>query len=209
MMARFVSGLDWSGDSGDPRRTPGKSPLLVLAIAHLAVADWELLEASIARVRIRRWLPADFAFHFHRMSLQVREAMFDELVAIPDHAHALVIDKRLWSRNHVSRTRGDDRLQTSIVELICRCPDDLVANQDLLIDYPKAENAKIIEIKRNLKRALAAHGRTSFRAVKPAPDTGATGALIQVADVIAGALQDAPNRGPPYLHRLRERITLV
>lgn len=97
----------------------------------------------------------------------------------------------------------------SIVELVSKCPDEFVAGQGLLVDVPAKETVVISAIRDSLRRALASSGRRSFGKVKPCPDHRADGIVVQVADMLAGALQDQAAMEGPYLTPLARRITLV
>jgi len=205
-----VSGLDWSGDAGDPKKTPGLSPLLVTAVVHLDVENWELLEAALAGARRIRSLPPDYVFHFSGSRPQIREALFKELKRVPLSAHGRVFDKNLWAQSYFRRTNGIARIQAEIVELMIHCPDHLIGGQTLLIDGEKSETKLIAPIKTELNRRLVIGRRASLRRVKTCPDDHQSqGAIIQVADMIAGALHDAGSVAGPYLAGFESKITLV
>lgn len=206
---RITSGLDWSGDAGDPKKTPGMSPLLVTAVVHIDVEDWDSLEQALAEARRTRSLPANYVFHFSGSRPKIREAFFDEIKGVPLFAHARLLDKRLWTRSYLQATTGDDRIQAEILELLLQCPDTCIGGQTLLIDGSRREARKIAPLKTALSRALTTRGRDGLRRVKACPDSHPTqGALVQVADMIAGALHDAGNITGPYLSGLGVRITL-
>lgn len=205
-----VSGLDWSGDAGDPKKTPGVSPLLITAVVHIDIENWELLEEALAKVRRKRSLPPNYVFHFSGSRPQIREAFFDELTRLPLSAYGRVFDKNLWTQSYIQRTRGNARIQTEIVELLIRCPDHLIGGQMLLIDGQKSETSLIAPIKTELNRRLAIAGRASLRKIKACPDDHPSeGAIVQVADMIAGALHDAGSVAGPYLAELESKIALV
>jgi hypothetical protein len=205
-----ISGLDWSGDAGDPKKTPGLSTLLVTTVVHLDVEDWGLLEAALVEARRKRSLPPNYVFHFSGSRPQIREAFFDELKRVPLSAHGRVFDKNLWAQSYYRETSGLARIQAGIVELMVRCPDHLIGGQTLLIDGKKSETKLIAPIKTELNRRLAIGGRTSLRRIKACPDDHQSqGAIVQVADMIAGAVRDAGSVTGPYLSGLESKITLV
>lgn len=206
----IVSGLDWSGDPGDPRKVPSMSPRFVTVVVHVERAEWHQLEAALATARRRRKLGNEFVFHYGRCRPVVRESFFVELRNVPFTAHARIIDKRTWPHEVIRATSGDERIQSEIVALLLRCPDDVVAKQILLVDSPKTEMKRILTLKTSLNRALSANGRIGFRLVKPCPDHHRSqGAVIQVADMIAGALHDAGDTGSAYFDGLRKKIHIV
>lgn len=206
----MISGLDWSGDAGDPRKAPHQSARLVTVVAHVDVAEWERLESALERARRARRLPADYVFHFSGSRPQVREVFFNELGSVPFSAHARVLDKTLWTLEYLKSSDGLTRIQREIVELLIQCPDAVVGRQTLLIDDERSKQRMIAPIKTDLNRRLEASGRPGLRKVKTCPDHDPSlGAIIQVADMIAGALHDAGSIAGPYLPRLRRCIDLV
>jgi hypothetical protein len=205
-----ISGLDWSGDAGDPRKTPALSPYLVTAVVHLQSDHWEALEEALARARRRRSLPTNYVFHFSGSRPQIREAFFDALHGVPFSAHARVVDKRHWTSAYLAETTGDARIQAEIVELIARCPDFLISKQTLLIDGHKRDAGKMVPLKTEINRRLTVAGKAGIRKVKVCPDDHPSqGAIVQVADMIAGALRDIGGARGPYLSSFSSKITLV
>jgi hypothetical protein len=205
-----VSGLDWSGDAGDPKKTPGASPLLITAVVHIDIENWELLKEALAQARRNRSLPPNYVFHFSGSRPQIRAAFFDELKRLPLSAHCRIYDKNLWTPPYIRSTRGIARIQAEIVELMIRCPDHLIGGQTLLIDGNTSETKLMAPIKTELNRRLAIGGRASLRKVKACPDDHPSeGAIVQVADMIAGAVHDARSVAGPYLSGLESKITLV
>ena len=205
-----VSGVDWSGDAGDPRKVPGSSPRLITVVAHVERSDWPVFEIALAAARRQRGLGESFVFHHGKCRPVIRQAFFDELRNVPYSAHARIVDKRTWPVEFIRRTSGDERIRSEIVALILTCADDVIGGQILLVDCPKAEMRNVIAIKTAINQALATHGRAGLRLVKPCPDHHRSqGAIIQVADMIAGALHDSGDTSSPYLHSLRGKIQLV
>ncbi|MCC7022109.1 MAG: hypothetical protein IT338_04740 [Thermomicrobiales bacterium] len=96
------------------------------------------------------------------------------------------------------------------MELLYRCPDRFIAGQTLLIDGKRDEMTVMSRIKTDLNRRLAAGGRESARKIRACSDDHPTrGTIIQVADMVAGALRDVGGVTGPYLSGLVGRIRLV
>ncbi len=206
----MISGLDWSGDAGDPRKSPNASPLIVTAVIHIDTEHWGRLEEALAAARLRRALPPNYVFHFSGSRPQIRDAFFDELKEVSFRAHARVIDKRMWTPIYLRETTGDERIQSEIVALLFQCPDRVISDQTLLIDGAKNEARKVVRIKTELNRMLSHAGRSGMRKVKSCPDTHQSqGAIVQVADMIAGALHDAGSVSGRYLSRFSSQLVLV
>jgi len=203
----IYSGIDWSGDAGDPRKS-GLSPLLVTAIAHIDGNQLPLLHEVLDRVRADRGLSAGFAFRYSASSDRVRAAFFSEFRNVPMSARAMIVDKRRWGPERY-RSRGYERIDECIVSLVCACPPEMIAGQVLLIDQPRKETAAVTRTATAVKRGLRGIGVHPYPQIKPVPDHRAQGSIVQVADMIAGALHDAGAVEGPYLASLRGRIVLV
>jgi hypothetical protein len=206
----IVSGLDWSGDGGDPRKTPGSSPLFVTVVVHIVETDWHLLETVFEDVRRQRSLPSNYSFHFSGSRPQIRDAFFRSLRTVPIHVHARIADKRQWMPAYMLQTSGEARIQAEIVQLLIQCPDHCISGQTLLIDGSRRDAKKSASIKTDLNRRLSSLGKSGIGKIKLCQDDHPTrGAIIQAADMFAGALRDAGNVNSPYLNGFGSRITLV
>ena len=203
----IYSGIDWSGDVGDPAKS-SLSPLFVTVIAHIDGQDLPLLAQTLDGVRAARGLPPRFAFRYSSSSERVRAAFFAAICHVPITARASIIDKRTWGPA-TFRSRGWDRINQCIADVVCGCPPELIAGQVVLIDQPKHETAAVRGTAATLKRALQGVGIAPFPQIKPCPDHRAQGLVIQVADMVAGALHDAGGVTGAYLAPLAGRITVT
>jgi len=204
-----VSGIDWSGDAGDPDRTPGRSALLIVVSAQLATDRVPDLAGAMEDVRRTRRLPDGFTFRYSSCRPSIREAWFARVPSIPVEVTALVIDKRNWNRDYMRRTTGDDRVLHGVVKVVLAMPARHVAGQRLLIDYPSRERRKVDAIARAIASACRAGGQQSFSAVRPCPDDRRDGDIVQVADMIAGALRDRDRSGTALLASFGNRVKVV
>jgi hypothetical protein len=205
----YRSGLDWSGDAGDPTKQ-GASPTIVFAIAHIDESRLEQIELNLRTVRQSRGLPPTYAFKYHRLQgrPELRAAFFAGIGDLSISATVLVVDKSAWPENFRRTTRGPDRITKYIADLIRGCADGFVVGHTLLIDGEKDETPTLTAARNAVSRAMEATGRRSFRKVKMSTDDSAGGEIIQVADMIAGAIRrhgvDAAE-----LRSLRRRITII
>jgi hypothetical protein len=182
----FRSGLDWSGDPGDPAKA-GSSRDLAIAIVHVQESDLDRLERSLASVRLERGLPPDYPFKFKNAREAIRAPFFRAMRDCPVTVHLLHIDKRQWPRSFLTSTRGADRINHSIVELIRRCAAEFVGGQVLLIDGKKDETPTLEMARKALRQAMSEQRRDSFRKVRMIADDRE--AVIQVADMFAGLIR--------------------
>lgn len=204
----IYSGLDWSGDPGDPAKSE-RSPFLVIVIVHLDGDHLGMLDAALARARRSRHLSPRFSFRYSGARPEVRSALFAEVGTVEWSAQALIIDKRAWGPAYLRGSRGRDRISDGIVTLVLRCADHLVAGQVLLIDAPREEISTINETRDVLRNALAGAGRRSFGKVKPRQDNRPDGGIVQLADMVAGVLHARERLDDPLLAPIRDRVTLV
>jgi hypothetical protein len=90
------------------------------------------------------------------------------------------------------------------------CPDGITCGQTLLIDGEKLRGGKIPAVKTQLNKELAFRGRGGMRKVKFCPDHQLShGPIIQAADMITGALNDAWALDGPFLSYVKQKIVLV
>ncbi|HEY7033902.1 MAG TPA: hypothetical protein VH482_21370 [Thermomicrobiales bacterium] len=203
----FRSGLDWSGDAGDPAK-PGSQAYLVFAVAHIAEGDLGRLDAALRDVRRARGLPGNYPFKYKKARPDIRQTFFAALGDIPCLAHILIVDKRLWTPSYLRSTRGTDRINHAMVELIRGCSHEFIGGQVLLIDGARDELPTLRMARQALSRAMSERGGNAFKKVRMCSDEDPDGSILQVADMIAGVLRDQ-GLNSPLLDRLRDRLTLV
>lgn len=187
---RFYTALDWSGDPGDPTKPSVYDPFLVLAAIHVAAEDVAILQQVVAEANRALRQPDRRPFKHVGASARARQVFFEAVGRAPFAAHVLFIDKRRWGDAERVLT-GEQRLRDSICRLVAAMPDEVVAEQRLLIDRPRTELQSVRDIGTAIRQTLRANGRASFKAVKPCPDApDPMGVLVQVADMIAGQIHE-------------------
>lgn len=206
----ILSGLDWSGSPGDPRRTPGCNPRFVIVAAHVRVADVANLDGALAALRGTLRLPPNYFFKHQGAADRTRREFFSTVQGVPFTAHARVVDKMAdLDIGYFARTTGPEQITEAIVGLVCGCPDRLVADQTLLIDLPRSELPFIRELRTALRRALRGNARRSFQKVTPCPDHRVDGSIVQLADMIAGEIHERGRITGPYLDLVMQMIEVV
>ncbi len=113
----IYTGLDWSGDPGDPVRRPGVSSLLLVVAASLADDQLAMLRAGLAKGREERRLPEYLPFKHLTSKQGVRQAFFEEVSRLPIRIHAKIVEKREWSREYLAATDGLTRIVDAIIDL--------------------------------------------------------------------------------------------
>lgn len=208
-MINYQSALDWSGDPGDPSRSPGSTPNLALVVVTFAVYAIPSLHDCLRRVRETRRLHADYQFHHVSSKEGVREGFFRELAKVDLRIFARTVDKKLWDQAYLTRTNGATRLMSELVLLIKSLPDDIVTDQQLLIDLERRDQGLLRMLRQEIRRTLAFENRRGFQSIKACPDHQKQGGqLVQVADMIAGEIR-REGIGSPCLAPISANIILI
>lgn len=202
----IVSGIDWSGDPGMSR---GASSLMAFAIVHCNEHELPDVDTALALARLRLGLPANYVFKYQAAALRTEAAVFAAIAELPISVHVRLIDKSAIGSRPMTPAWGKERIRMHVAELVEACPDRLVADQSLRIDLPRSELREITLISTEMRRRLRAAGRASFGKVRPCPDDSVDGAIIQLADMVAGEARERAGLHGPFLPSLTSRIQLV
>ena len=205
---RIVTGLDWSGDAGDPAKSPGQS-LLVFAAVHVRDSDVGLVQTNLAGVRRRLGVPHEYVFKHAGSSDKTKAATFQAIAQMPVSMTVLSIQKAEWESTYLKRSTGIDRINDAIMELVCRLPDSLVEDQFLLIDLPRGELQTIKDLRVAIRKVLYGSGRRSFKNVRPRPDHRDETATIQIADMVAGEFRKQGACTGPHLSVIASKMTVL
>lgn len=205
----IYTGLDWSGSPGDPKKVPGANPWLALVAVHVEESALPDLRTALAQARIELRLPEDYPFKHLASSPRTRTAFFAAMRRLPLAVHAHLIDTRDWDALYLKESRGPDRIADGVIDLILACPDSVVAGQTLLVDLPRRELRVVRDLRTAIRMALRGARRRSFATVQPCPDHRESGAIVQVADMVAGELREHGGVAGPYLDIVRARIDLI
>jgi len=182
----FVSGVDWSGDPGNPLK-PGSSSRLTLAMATVRQDDLTELVSGLDQIRSSLGWAGSTPFHFMDSDDRSRRAFFSGMVRLPVMGHVRVVDKQAWYET-VPRPRPSDLLDLALLELIAGAPVHLVSGQVIQVDRPRSESTLVRESRAFIRRALADIGVRPGPDLRPVPDRRPDAQLIQVADMIAGVV---------------------
>ncbi|GEM_PF-2263724 len=208
---KYLSALDWSGDGGDPAKTPGLPPLLVIVTVTLDVDDAKpRLHNALSRARRERNLPETHCFHHVSSKPAVTQAFFRALQPLPICVTASLIDKHQWDRTYIRSTTGNDRVISEIVKHVCNLPATTVAGQQLIVDLESQDTKLLDALRKSIRHAMRLEGRRSFADIRACPDRRRTlGDVIQVADMIAGQLRKHRAIDGPHLPLIKDRIVIL
>ena len=120
-----------------------------------------------------------------------------------------MLNKAVWSAQYVSGSSGTDCICDGIVTLLAGCPRGVIAGQKLYIDIPRGEVAVVERYRTTLRQAMRRAKQPVFRDVKPRPPDARNGAVIQIADMIAGEVREHGGMAGPYLPSLRAQISVI
>lgn len=199
------TGIDWSGDPGDP---PGSPRYLCMAAVHADATEAARIGVAIDRLKLGWSWPADKRLKHLGASGRTHADVFRVLGSLDWSANVLLVDKARRPPWFVSAARGDARIAQAVGRLIACCPDSLVANQVAQVDLPRSELTLVRDHRRAIKTELRATGKTSFRTYDPRAKGTLAWVLIDIADFIAGEVAEQIGLAGPYLPALASRITI-
>lgn len=189
MPQRFLTGLDWSGDPGDPRKTNRLNTRIVVATCTVDLGQHELLDAELHAVRRHFGFEARHVFRHADSRPSDREVFFRAISEMPIGVACICIDKRAWSSDYLKSTTGPERIRHMIERLVLQIDEAHISGQKLLVDMTRDEKSFVTRIRQDLTAALKTEGRSSFSKVVARPDHRPDAAVIQVADMFAGEVR--------------------
>lgn len=200
-MARY-SGVDWSGTL---RSRPGNR--LAFAAVHMdSETRFGQLEDELLAVKRALRLPEDYVFKHDSASPLVKERIFSALDRLAFSCHVLFLEEQAWRAANPG-VEGDGLLRNAIVKLVIACPDAIVGRNVLLIDPPSTRFVN--DSKTPISRAFRAENRSGYKRIRDLKDTHPEGAIIQVADMIAGEARHCGRLSGPYLSKLIAKATWI
>jgi hypothetical protein len=177
------------------------------------VASEDLQHLDRALTVARRNMDRDESFVFKHLGAKprVHREFYDAIAAIASfQAHVYRFDRSRWRQPYFRSTHGDPCICDGIITIVKACPPYLVANQLLHIDLPRKPEGHIVAAYRTaIRKELRTAHLKSFADVRPRPDNRRDGAIVQVADMIAGEVREFAGPGGPYLPRFGGRIVYI
>ena len=202
----IYSGLDWSGSPGEVH-----GDVVVFAVVHFSDAALSTLSSALQDAREALGIPPDYVFKNNGTGPRTREGFFHALGPLDFSANVHVLDKRRWAETQHGKLSGPNCIRDGIVSLVMACPEDVVARQVLYLDIEPSQHKEITRLKTEIRQALrgARPRRVGFADVRGCEDHRNQGAIIQVADMLAGQVNDHGGIAGPHLPALGRKITLV
>jgi hypothetical protein len=199
------TGIDWSGSPG---RVHG--PSIVFAAIHIDGFAMATLNKELTTARLLLGRPPDFVFSHTEASPDTHRRFYAALSHMPFEADTYALDKATWHQTFGGKgSRGSDCECDGIIRLVMACPALLTAGRMLYLDLPrkKPQRKRIEAIRTAIRKAMRGAQRATFEDVQGRPDDSGDGAIIQVADMIAGEVREhgalASPHLPPFAYRIR------
>lgn len=188
-MIRFVSGVDWSGDPGDPKKAVRENQLLVMCACHVQKGELEQASARLAHLKAKLDLASDHVFKHVRSKPATRQAFYRAVGETSLAFSVLVIDKSKWSTEYLAATTGRVRMLDALCDLLVECPEEFIAGQVLVVDAHRSETRFNNDLAVTMRATLRTRGVVSFKKISAVPDHRHDALLIQAADMMAGEVR--------------------
>lgn len=168
------------------------------------------LESALVDLCTQNGYSDSYVFHHTHCKANVRSEFLTAVSRIEFDAWGLTIDKaNRWRETFRPSDFGEQRLIDSLIELLGFLPPARNNRTSLLLDIPKSENRRVQQWGQAVRQWHRSCGIETFVRVKSQTDTGRGGRIIQLADMLAGAL-NLEMRGELVLtERLRTRIHVI
>ncbi|HEY8746036.1 MAG TPA: DUF3800 domain-containing protein [Chloroflexota bacterium] len=194
--------MDESGDPGFAFQR-GSSRYLVLAL--LLVDDPIPLHQAVHDLRLALGLPERQEFKFAATSNQWRRAFFVAIRPYPFRAYSLVLDKRRWPAAYPSQRR---QLYPELVESLLAFVGEQLRDALLVLDEAVQSGERQARFATALRHTL--HSTGTQPVARVVQHRSHSDNLIQVADMVAGAVARAYERGDTqYSQLLRRKLEVL
>ena len=203
----MLTSVDWSGDAGSHSDGPNQPGFLALAFVSIEEEYLEVLGAALGEVRARNSFQPDHVFEHLKSTEAVKRDFCRALSTSEIQVRVLLVDKsRDWPES-VWKLKGNERLVHCLAEGSGRLPAVVVNRQTLLLDLDQKKDGKFAtQIIKAVHRSTRGVEKPGFRRIKCCPDSDPTlGDIVQVADMVAGAVRRSRTTSPsdqPELRRL-------
>lgn len=198
----IYSGVDWSGNSDDA--------LLVIAMVHIEGGDISELDRELDLTRKNLGRDSTYVFKHLAAKRNTHGVFYQAIRRIESfQAHVLMMNRRAWNLSASKPSHGDHYVCDGIVAMAKACPAHLVDGQMLYLDLPREEKRIVDAIRTEVRKAMRSSRQGSFKDIRPRPDSRSDGAIVQVADMIAGEVREYAGIGGRYLPSLGSRITMI
>ena len=189
-------------DSGDPgfKFDKGSSRFFVIACCVFETAEAAELTSERFRSMLRQFLSRDKAeFKFSRSRQDIHRLLLAELVGLPFHIHAVLIDKRAMVPHLGDRGPGD-LYRSAIARTLSSVqysPSGLVVFLDGRGDKSYIQGTRVL-----FSQQLSRHGDNRIRKLRSIDSRSSP--LIQLADLFAGTIRRSADESDGLYRRLLE-----
>ncbi len=204
----YYTGVDWSGDPGIPSERSASSTQIVFAFVTIGAGERDHLHEVLEALRRKHRKTSKFIFHYVDCPTDIANAFFDSIGVVEFQMRIGIVDKgRDWTTPDIAARKGHDRLIDALVSYAALVPPPLVSGSILLIEAPKSERKFGLSVRRAIRAEFGQQGRECFRDIRPSPDgNNPDGEVIQVADMVAGAVRRAGVVANPQIRMLERRL---
>jgi hypothetical protein len=204
----YYTAVDWSGDPGIPSANSGSTAQLVFAFVTIEATEREHLHAALEAVRRKHHKTDRFVFHFVDCPTDIASSFFHAVGAVELQVRIGVIKKdHDWTHTDFLARTGQQRLLDSLVGYSILVPTALVSGSTLLIDAPRTEKKFVLTSRRAIRTPFHQMNLGCFRDIRPCPDgNDPDGEVVQVADMVAGAVRRAGTMANPHIRLLERRL---
>ena len=189
-------------DSGDPgfKFDKGSSRFFVIACCVFETAEAAELTSERFRSILRQFLSRDKAeFKFSRSRQDIHRLLLAELVGLPFHIHAVLIDKRAMVPNLGDLGPGD-LYRSAIARTLSSVqysPSGLMVFLDGRGDKSYIQGTRAL-----FSQQLSSHGDNRIRKLRSIDSRSSP--LIQLADLFAGTIRRSADESDRFYRRLLE-----
>lgn len=204
----IYTAVDWSGDPGIPSRKSAASEQLVFAFVSINADEREHLHRALEDVRKQHRKTDGFIFHFVDCPPDIADTFFRSIRTVNLQIRVGVANKRLDRvQPDITSLRGQQRLLHALTGFSVRLPSSIASGHTLLIDAPKNEKKLALSIRRSIRDGYASANRVCFQDIRLCPDgNDPDGEIVQVADMVAGAVRRAGVMENAHTRSLGRRI---
>ncbi len=191
----------FAGDkSGDASLNFAKGASQYFVVTMISTKSPDDLRKTLEKLRVTSGLPERYEFSYHRLSsTQLRNRVFSTLSNADFDIWAILVDKASLPEAFKAMS-GLDFYLFFVSELIRQIPDQKREGGTLILDEFGYPDQTKDELKRIMKARNISHGfrRISIRRSK-------SKSLIQIADLIAGAIWKRDTRNDTGAYEMIER----
>jgi hypothetical protein len=147
-------------------------------------------------------------YRFSSAAPRTKREFFEAIEPVPFDGYAVQIEKRIvWNGMAHRGITGEQRLINCFLTLFTAIP--LPERFTVLVDIPKSENRRVQHWRKHLSDYFRQQGTSPSVRIKAQIDTSPGGELIQLADMLAGAIRSRAEGNAQEIGANMAKIRLV